>query len=453
MPFPVFDRPPARRPNAPDPYVFVDHLGEPLPIFLHKDLAARDALAQLVTAGGGELVQTMRQSVFLIVDPMSSDGQDTIDGYGDRPDKRVLRPEWLQFCVVAGRIAIANDWAGCRLGRGPPARKRPAEETQFDNSPSKHPRTEPAPLPIPQPPPPAPPPTAISYAYNPAAYPLVPGYYAPPPPPQVAQQQVAQQPTAIPYSYYESTPAAGAGQGQIKKRAPRPPRQPNRPWSLDENIALYNFMAQHPAPTEREQATLVRRWAKETRPDRGRQSWVAHAFATSFKNWVKEYEAGNINANPADFGPSADADGEADPDTEHDTTEHETFTGGPFVESESQSQQSSGNGAAGAGPGPSFTNNGSFNTTPPGNGPTPPTTTAGQGQGQAFSQFNVPQEAGNASTNAPEEGQKQEGNSAENSNANTNTNGNVDASNAAGFPPMYPMVYPPVENEQPKEGA
>ncbi|KAG8702954.1 hypothetical protein FRC08_003154 [Ceratobasidium sp. 394] len=117
MPFPVFDRPPRRQPAAPDPYVFADHLGEPIPIFLHKDLGARDALAQLVTAGGGELVQTMRQSVFLIVDPMSSDGQDTIDGYGDRPDKRVLRPEWLQICVAAGRIVIANDWADSAVAR------------------------------------------------------------------------------------------------------------------------------------------------------------------------------------------------------------------------------------------------------------------------------------------------------------------------------------------------
>ncbi|KAG9078848.1 hypothetical protein FRC06_008138, partial [Ceratobasidium sp. 370] len=176
---------------------------------------------------------------------MSSDGQDTIDGYGDRPDKRVLRPEWLQICVAAGRIVIANDWAGCRLGRGPPARKRPADEDQFDaTNPAKHPRTDQNPIPLPMPPPA--PPAPISYQYNPT-YPLVPGYYPPAPPVN-----------AVPYSYYESTPAAGAGQGQIKKRTPRPPRQPNRPWSLEENIALYTFMAQHPAPTEREQATLVR---------------------------------------------------------------------------------------------------------------------------------------------------------------------------------------------------
>ncbi|KAG8700456.1 hypothetical protein FRC09_005949 [Ceratobasidium sp. 395] len=374
----------------------------------------------------------MRQSVFLIVDPMSSDGQDTIDGYGDRPDKRVLRPEWVQLCVAAGRILIAGDWGGCRLGRGPPARKRPADGDQFDHaSPPKHQRTDSAPATVPAPVP-MPHPAPISYAYNPAAYPLVAGYYPPPAPPT----------NAIPYSYYESTPAAGAGQGQIKKRTPRPPRQPNRPWSLEENIALYNFMAQHPAPTEREQATLVRRWAKETRPDRGRQSWVAHAFATSFKNWVKEYEAGNINANPADFGPSADADGEADPDPEHDP-DYEQFTSSQFVGSEQQSQSQSQ--PTQQSTGSSFGGDGSFGGTPPMNGPAPP---------PQFSQFNVPQEAAGAVNTGPEEGSKPEGTGVENTNGEASANGNPNTSNAAGFPPMYPQVlYPPVESEQQKEGA
>lgn len=288
MPFPVFDKP-ARRPLAPtppDPHVFVDHLGDALPVFLHKDLPARDALAHLVAQHGGELAPTMRHAVYLIVDPQSSDGQDTIDGYGDRPDKRVLRPEWLHLCVAAGRLVIANDWAGCRLGRTPVPRKRPADDTP--DAAAKQPRTDPMPAPV-------------SYTYTPA-YPLVPGYY---PPNQ-------------PYPYYEPPPQPAPP--PIKKRNPRPPRQPNRPWTLEENVALYNFMAQNPAPTEREQATLVRRWAKETRPDRGRQSWVAHAFATSFKNWVKEYEAGNVNANPADFSNGQDADAEAEADPDHDAS-------------------------------------------------------------------------------------------------------------------------------------
>ncbi|KAG8690449.1 hypothetical protein FRC09_011971 [Ceratobasidium sp. 395] len=261
-------------------------------------------------------------------------------------------------------------------------------------------------------------PAPISYAYNPAAYPLVAGYYPPPAPPT----------NAIPYSYYESTPAAGAGQGQIKKQ----------------NIALYNFMAQHPAPTEREQATLVRRWAKETRPDRGRQSWVAHAFATSFKNWVKEYEAGNINANPADFGTSADADGEADPDPEHDP-DHEQFTSSQFVGAE-QSQPQSQSQPTQQSTGTSFGGDGSFGGTPPMNGPAPP---------PQFSQFNVPQEAAAGVVNAgPEEESKTEGTSTENTNGEASANGNPNTSNAAGFPPMYPQVlYPPVENEQQKEGA
>ncbi|KAG9077329.1 hypothetical protein FRC06_008976, partial [Ceratobasidium sp. 370] len=123
-------------------------------------------------------------------------------------------------------------------------------------------------------------------------------------------------------------------------------------------------MAQHPALTEREQATLVRKWAKETRPDRGRQSWVAHVFATSFKNWVKEYEAGNINANPANFGPSADADGEADPDPDHEPDQDPDtsvssamqpqpqpqlqFTAGPYIAKE-QPQNGNRNSAS-AGP-------------------------------------------------------------------------------------------------------
>ncbi|KAG9076522.1 hypothetical protein FRC06_009463 [Ceratobasidium sp. 370] len=205
-------------------------------------------------------------------------------------------------------------------------------------------------------------------------------------------------------------------------------------------------MAQHPAPTEREQATLVRKWAKETRPDRGRQSWVAHAFATSFKNWVEEYEAGNINANPADFGPSADADGEADhePDHEPDQDRHERlqFTAGPYIANE-QPQNGNGNGACA---GPSYSNTGQFNSTPP-VGPVPPPVATPQ----AFSQFNVPQEAGDVAANA-EEGQKAEEAGAAGTNGKVNANANVNAPNAAGFPPMYPLVYPPVESEQ-KEGA
>ncbi|KAG8693466.1 hypothetical protein FRC08_009096, partial [Ceratobasidium sp. 394] len=191
-------------------------------------------------------------------------------------------------------------------------------------------------------------------------------------------------------------------------------------------------------------------WAKETRPDRGRQSWVAHAFATSFKNWVKEYEAGNINANPADFGPSADADGEADPDPDHEpdqdpdtsTSSAARFASSPYIAGE-QPQNGNGNSAAG----PSYTNNGQFSATPPIGPAPPPAATA-----QAFSQFNVPQEAGSATANT-EEGQKAEG-TGESTNAEgtPNTNANTNTSNAAGFPPMYPLVYPPVNNEQ-KGGA
>ncbi|KAG9077808.1 hypothetical protein FRC06_008695, partial [Ceratobasidium sp. 370] len=169
----------------------------------------------------------------------------------------------------------------------------------------------------------------------------------------------------------------------------------------------------------------------------------------SFKNWVKEYEAGNINANPADFGPSADADGEADPDPDHEPDQDPDtsvssatqpqpqpqlqFTAGPYIANE-QPQNGNGNGASA---GPSYSNNGQFSSTPP-VGPVPPPVATPQ----AFSQFNVPQEAGDVTANA-EEGQKAEETGA------AGTNGKV---NAAGFPPMYPLVYPPVESEQ-KEGV
>ncbi|KAG9074206.1 hypothetical protein FRC06_010857, partial [Ceratobasidium sp. 370] len=177
----------------------------------------------------------------------------------------------------------------------------------------------------------------------------------------------------------------------------------------------------------------------------------------SFKNWVKEYEAGNINANPADFGPSADADGEADPDPDHEPDQDPDtsvssaaqpqlqFTASPYIANE-QPRNGNGNGASA---GPSYSNNGQFSSTPP-IGPAPPPTAAPQ----AFSQFNVPQEAGDVAANAEGE-QKAEGTGAESTNevnANANANANVCTSNATGFPPMYPLVYPPVDGEQ-KEGA
>ncbi|KAG9077947.1 hypothetical protein FRC06_008621 [Ceratobasidium sp. 370] len=214
-------------------------------------------------------------------------------------------------------------------------------------------------------------------------------------------------------------------------------------------------MAQHPAPTEREQATLVRKWAKETRPGRGRQIWVAHAFATSFKNWVKEYEAGDINANPAGFGPSADADGEADPDPDHEPDQDPDtsvssaaqpqlqFTAGPYIANEQpQNRNGIGNGARAG----SSYSNGQFSSTPP-IGPVPPPIATPQ----AFSRFNVPQEAGEVGANAEEE-QKAEETDAAGTNGEVNANANANAPNAAGFPPMYPLVYPPVESEQ-KEGV
>ncbi|KAG9078179.1 hypothetical protein FRC06_008502 [Ceratobasidium sp. 370] len=169
----------------------------------------------------------------------------------------------------------------------------------------------------------------------------------------------------------------------------------------------------------------------------------------SFKNWVKEYEAGDIYANPADFRPSADADDEADPDPDHEPDQDPDtsvssaaqFTAGPYIANE-QPQNGNGNGASA---GPSHSNNGQFSSTPP-VGPVPPPIAAPQ----AFSQFNFPQEAGDVAANAEE--QKVEETGAVGTNGKVNANANANAPNAAGFPPMYPLVYPPVESEQ-KEGV
>ncbi|CAE6387449.1 unnamed protein product [Rhizoctonia solani] len=457
MPFPVFPPPEKvrRTTNTPDPYLFVDHLGDALPIFLHKDVPTRDSFAQLVTQNGGELTTTMRHAVYLIVDPLSSDGQDTIDGYGDRPDKRVLRPEWLGMCVTAGKLVIAGDWGGCRLGRTPHPRKRPADEQDPVVNTNKQPRTDipaqPQPQPQPQP----------SFAYP--AYPMVPGYY----PPQ--------------YPYYDPNPQpAQTSQAAtpIKKRNPRPPRQPNRPWTLEENIALYNFMSQHPAPTEREQATLVRRWAKETRPDRGRQSWVAHAFATSFKNWVKEYEAGNVNANPADFGAGPDPDGEAEADPDHQPASPEfSQPTGEFSQSTPGTDQPPAQqytfGTSASGPGV-FSNAPAQYTSPPNHSYastpnqsyTSPThsqfATEGQvSNTQGFTGFTEPQQQLAASqqqlstnpqqqlvSNQPQNTQQISSPRPEDQPKVTATS----PSNVAGFPPLYPMVYPPTGTGNVEEG-
>ncbi|CAE6403169.1 unnamed protein product [Rhizoctonia solani] len=470
MPFPVFPPPekPRRTTNAPDPYLFVDHLGDPLPIFLHKDVPTRDTFIQLITQNGGELANAMRHAVYLIVDPLSSDGQDTIDGYGDRPDKRVLRPEWLGICVAAGRLVIANDWAGCRLGRTPQPRKRPADEQDPTATVNKQPRTDiPAQAPAPAPAPAQPQP---SFAYP--TYPIVPGYY----PPQ--------------YPYYDPNPQpAQAPQPAlpIKKRNPRPPRQPNRPWTLEENIALYNFMSQNPAPTEREQATLVRRWAKETRPDRGRQSWVAHAFATSFKNWVKEYEAGNVNANPADFGAGPDPDGEAEADPDHQpaSPEFSQSGAGEFSQSTPGADQSPNQqytfGPPTSGPG-TFPNAPAQYTSPsnhsyastPNQAYTSPThgqfATEGQASSsQAFTGFPEPQQqqlaaqqqqlasgqqqlAGNPQQQLPSNQSQPAQQIASPRSDDQQKTSVASPSNAAGFPPLYPMVYPPTGPGNPEEG-
>ncbi|KAJ1301749.1 hypothetical protein OPQ81_008980 [Rhizoctonia solani] len=413
----------------------------------------------------------MRHAVYLIVDPHSSDGQDTIDGYGDRPDKRVLRPEWLGMCVAAGKLVIANDWAGCRLGRTPQPRKRPADDQDPTATVNKQPRTD---IPAqtqtqtqtqtqvqPQP----------SFAYP--AYSIVPGYY----PPQ--------------YPYYDPNPQpAQAPQPAppIKKRNPRPPRQPNRPWTLEENIALYNFMTQHPAPTEREQATLVRRWAKETRPDRGRQSWVAHAFATSFKNWVKEYEAGNVNANPADFGagPDPDGDAEADPDHEPSSPEFSQSTGGEFSQSATGADQQSAQQYtfAPATPGPgTFSNAPTQYTSPPNHSytstPSQPYTSPTHGQfatevqassSQGFTGFTEPQQQLTASQQQlapgqqplsatpqqqlpPNQPQPQAAQQIPSPRADDQPTATAASpSNAAGYPPLYPMVYPPTGSGNAEEG-
>ncbi|CAE6432707.1 hypothetical protein ACGC1H_006769 [Rhizoctonia solani] len=468
MPFPVF--PPQEKPRrttiAPDPHLFVDHLGEPLPIFLHKDVPTRDSLIQLITQNGGELANAMRHAVYLIVDPLSSDGQDTIDGYGDRPDKRVLRPEWLGMCVAAGRLVIANDWAGCRLGRTPQPRKRPADEQDPTITINKQPRTDIPAQAQPQAQAQAQAQPQPSFAYP--TYPIVPGYYPPQYPYYDPNPQPAQTPQPAP---------------PIKKRNPRPPRQPNRPWTLEENIALYNFMSQHPAPTEREQATLVRRWAKETRPDRGRQSWVAHAFATSFKNWVKEYEAGNVNANPADFGAGPDPDGEAEADPDHQpgSPEFSQSTGGEFsqatpgTEQPPNQQYTFGPSTSGPGTFPSapaqYTSppNHSYASTPnqayasPSHGQF---ATEGQGSSaQGFTGFAESQQQQLASgqqqlsvnlqqqlpSNQPQPQQPAQQIASPRSD-DQQTVSAASPSNAAGFPPLYPMVYPPTATRNAEEG-
>ncbi|PCH43721.1 hypothetical protein WOLCODRAFT_138547 [Wolfiporia cocos MD-104 SS10] len=148
-------------------------MGNPLNIYVEKDVPDRDNIVELITRHGGTISPGYSGVPYILVDPHKESGQNLYRQYAGKKGKIVLDARWVYECVTAGALqTFQNNWAGCKVT----GKEQIIPATQH--------------APIAPPPPPqagpssAPPPPIIPVADD-IAHQLPP----PPPPPQVLQQQ------------------------------------------------------------------------------------------------------------------------------------------------------------------------------------------------------------------------------------------------------------------------
>ncbi|KAF9522648.1 hypothetical protein CPB83DRAFT_864117 [Crepidotus variabilis] len=268
--------------------LFLDpSFGNPLQIYIEKEVVDKELLSQLIVKHGGNVCPGYSRVPYILVDPHKASGQNLHRQYAGKDGKVVLDARWVQECIKANQLqTYATNWGGCKVtgteAVHPPAQQPPVQEPEppipepdatIQEAPQQ-PLPQPQMAQVPQigglyyfyPPMPGHPPNgpAGTWAILPPGQPLPgatsPSQVIPPPPPQPSQQTPEQsftpgwegyrqpvdmsgQPVPVPYDYQRYrengwVPTAPYYEYPQFPQPPfigqhAPPEQPTQPENVD----------------------------------------------------------------------------------------------------------------------------------------------------------------------------------------------------------------------------
>ncbi|KAI0758347.1 hypothetical protein BC629DRAFT_1125756 [Irpex lacteus] len=97
--------------------LFLDPMsGQPLQLYIDKDVEGKDHIAQLITRHGGIVSPGYSGVLYVLVNPHRESGQNLYRQYAGKKNKIVVDASWVQHCVNDKTLhGFATNWAGCKV--------------------------------------------------------------------------------------------------------------------------------------------------------------------------------------------------------------------------------------------------------------------------------------------------------------------------------------------------
>ncbi|KAF9792697.1 hypothetical protein BJ322DRAFT_1030862 [Thelephora terrestris] len=120
----------SRRPQSANPVqdesvqsdLFLEPMmGNPLAIYVDKDVQDRDTVVDLIINHGGMVSPSYSGVPYILVDPHRESGQSLYRQYAGKKGKIVLHAQWVHKCIEAGVLQTYHtSWAGCKVNGSEP---------------------------------------------------------------------------------------------------------------------------------------------------------------------------------------------------------------------------------------------------------------------------------------------------------------------------------------------
>ncbi|KAI0695545.1 hypothetical protein BC835DRAFT_1414829 [Cytidiella melzeri] len=97
--------------------LFLDPMsGQPLQLYIEKDVEHRDAIAHEILKHGGVVSPGYSGVLYILVDPHKESGQNLYRQYAGKKNKIVVHAAWAQHCIQDKTLhGFATNWAGCKV--------------------------------------------------------------------------------------------------------------------------------------------------------------------------------------------------------------------------------------------------------------------------------------------------------------------------------------------------
>ncbi|KIP06616.1 hypothetical protein PHLGIDRAFT_90682 [Phlebiopsis gigantea 11061_1 CR5-6] len=97
--------------------LFLDPMsGQPLQLYIEKDVDSRDNLVESVIRYGGVVSPGYSGVMYILVDPLKDSGQSLYRQYANKKNKIILNAHWVYHCIRDKTLhGFASNWADCKV--------------------------------------------------------------------------------------------------------------------------------------------------------------------------------------------------------------------------------------------------------------------------------------------------------------------------------------------------